>query len=331
MIDVPQFIYLSEAQTGNILTVQDSLEPVEQAFHWITSGDAVTPTPEMYWLKHRDEVAGSFFSKACYLRPLDVVGYRVVGTTKSLEDNSYLPGSSRFLTLIHAKTGFPIAIMDEHWLYAVRTAAAAVVAAKHLARPESNVVSLIGAGRMQGPTLQGLAHIFDLKEVRVFARRSESRLAFAKQFSKELDINVRAVDSAAEANAGADIIITATTANQVLVTDDEAAPGCFVYAMGLAQELDDALVLGVDKLIMDSWDLCLKMSDVERLVRAGSLSRQSIHAELPEVVAGIVPGREREAERIVVRSEGLVAHDVAVGYHAARLAANHGIGTMLDM
>jgi alanine dehydrogenase len=330
MTGAPSFLYLSEAQTRAVLKVPDSLDIVEQAFRWIHSGDALTPDPAMYWLKHRDGIAGSFFSKACYLRPLRVVGYRVVATTKSLEDNSYLPGSSRFLTLIDAATGWPLAIMDEHWTYAVRTGAAAVVAAKHLARRDSRVVSLIGAGRMQAPTLQGLAHAFKLDEVRVFSRRSETREAFAERFRNELGLNVRAVNTPEEANQDADILITATTANEVIVKEADVKPGCFIYAMGLAQELEDTLVLGADKLIMDSWELCLKMADIDRLVSSGALNREMLYAELPAVIAGACPGRVNDYERIVVRSEGLVAHDVAVGFHTYRMAYERQVGLALD-
>jgi len=323
-------IFLSDTAVRNLLNVPDALTAVHKAFVDLHHGTARTPEPPMYWLKHSDGVMGSFFSKACYLEEEGVFGFRAVGTTKDLETLQYLSGSTRFITLVDARHGHPLAVIDEHYAYAVRTGAAAVVAAQSLAAPNASQVALIGAGRMQGPTLEGLAHAFNLSEVRVYARRPDPREAFASTYSEQIGVPVVPVASVGEACEGAEIIITATTADAPLVMQDDVAPGCFIYAMGLAQELDDAVVLGADKLFVDQWDLCLKMSDVSRLVAQNKISRDTIDGELPAVIAGALPGRSSEHEVIIVRSEGLVAHDIAIAHHVYQRARELGIGLVLE-
>lgn len=321
-------LYVSAAETREILGLDDAVPLVEQALRWQADGQVVWSAPPLLSLQTR-EPDSHFRIKGCALRPLDVAGFRVTGfrvdpagAGSAAEDNT------RFVVLSEPSTGRPRAIVDEHWTYNVRTVAAAAVAARHLARPGSARLGLVGAGQLAESALALLAAMFPLRTVRVTSRRAESRERFAVQMAGRLGLDVRPVASPAEAVTGADMVVTCTSANARLVEAAWIAPGAFVCALG-RNELADELYRAADKTVMDSWELSQESSDVRQLVSRGALARERLHAELPDLVAGRRPGRESDGERIVARIEGLASQDVLIAHWVAERARERRLGRVL--
>jgi ornithine cyclodeaminase len=87
-----------------------------------------------------------------------------------------------------------------------------------------------------------------------------------------------------------------------------------------------------DKVVVDDWGQCGTDDAFGALrpqVRAGRLTAETLHAELGQIVAGVVPGRESDDERIVFWHRGLATTDVAVAWRAVEKARAEGIGTTL--
>ncbi len=112
-----------------------------------------------------------------------------------------------------------IAIIDEDWCHAVRTAAAATVACRVLARKDSSIMAMLGAGDTARAAVPVMARAFPLKEIRVTSRTPESRQSYAKEVGAAYGLNVRPVESTEEALKGADIAISATTTPTPFVKD----------------------------------------------------------------------------------------------------------------
>ncbi len=321
-------LYVSAAETKDILGLEDAVLLVEQALRWQAEGQVVWSTPPLLNLQIK-EPNSHFRIKGCFLRPIDAAGFRVTGfRVDSGGAGSAAADNTRFVILSEAATGRPRAIVDEHWTYNVRTVAAAGVAAKHLARPGSARLGLVGAGQLAETALALLATMFPLRTVRVTSRRAESRERFAERMGKALRLEVRPVSSPAEAVAGADIVLTCTSANACLVEAGWIDPGAFVCALG-RNELADELYRAAEKTVMDSWDLSQESSDVRQLVSRGALSRERLHAELPDLVTGRRPGRESERERIVARIEGLASQDVLIAHWVAERARERRLGRLM--
>ena len=96
-----------------------------------------------------------------------------------------------------------------------------------------------------------------------------------------------------------------------------------------AVELD--LLDVMDKVVVDDWaeSQSGRFGALRPHVDSGRLSAASLHAELGQVVAGQVPGRERPDERILLWHRGLSILDIAVGHLILAKAGRAGIGTML--
>ena len=238
-------------------------------------------------------------------------------------------GPRRVLILSDLEGGEILAFMDEDWCHAVRTAAAAAVAMRALARKGSTVMAMLGAGDTARAAVPVMARAFNLKEIRVTSRTPESRQNYAKEVGAEYGLNIIPVESTEEALSGADVVISATTTSTPFVKESWLGPGVTVYSIGKHQEVESSVYKNADKFVVDSWVHCKNKSDMQRMLKENYLSEKDLYAELPELLAGKIPGRQSDQERIFIRAIGLVNQDIAMADHIYRAAVAKGIGTRL--
>jgi ornithine cyclodeaminase/alanine dehydrogenase-like protein (mu-crystallin family) len=319
-------LYLSDPDVRALVDVRAILDVVEDTFRWAHAGRVTWPTPRALRM-HADEPAtAKYHVKAAVLPELGISGVRVVGyrifpdgSGTSRDDNL------RYVLLHDPTSGQPLAIVDEHTSYGLRSAASGVVAARYLARADSSVVGLVGTGKLMRAALQAVLTVFPVREVRVTSRSPESRAAFVKAFPQ---VPVVAVDSPAAAARDADIVMSATTAGRNLLFDNDFAAGSFVCGLGQHEVAPDAFA-GFDKVVVDDWEQVGELADFRQMAAAGSFERDRLYAELPEIVCGAKPGRTSPGERILVRTEGLVSQDIAIAYWLYQAALRAGRGTRL--
>ncbi|OFV80722.1 MAG: hypothetical protein A2W26_13360 [Acidobacteria bacterium RBG_16_64_8] len=257
-----------------------------------------------------------------------VTGYKIAadGTGSGGE-----PESTRFIVLSDPRTGTPVAMIDEHWSFALRTTASACVGAKYLARRDSSVVGVIGVGNMGRTFLLGARELFPIKEVWATSRRPESRLAFAQRMSEELGVPVVAKDSYEEVCRGADIIVTGTPSVTPFVRSEWLAPGVFVAALG-PDEVETEAYATSDKIVVDyDREHEKHPRSLQRLTDLRPRGPDPVHAALWEVVTGRKPGRERADERIILYTVGLTAHDVAIAHALYQRAVKEGAGIRIPL
>jgi len=313
---------LTAADTRALLDIPRALEIVEETFRSYADGEVVWSNPPLMTLSLAAPKA-HYALKGAYLPALHVAGFRVTGyALDEAGTGSGAPDNTRFVVLSDPSTGHPLAIIDEHWNYAVRTVAAAVVAAKYLADPASSCLGLVGAGQMATIGVQALQQLFPLRHIRVYSRRPESRRGFAERMSQSTGIELRAVDSAEEAVRGAPMVLACTSAGYPVVFGAWLDPDVFLCTLG-RDELELGCYLNADRIVFDSWELSR-----DEFVRTGVLSRDRLYAEIADLVVGRKPGRQGPA-RIIVRSAGMANHDIAIATWTYHRAVERGIGTVL--
>jgi len=238
-----------------------------------------------------------------------------------------MPSLSGLIVLNDAETGYPTAVMDAAYITALRTAAASAVAAKYLARPDSATVGVVGAG------LQGRYNLLALKEVlgglsRVLVHdiRPEATAKYAADMAAAAGLEIAPADSAAEAIAGADVAVTATSQLAgVAFRADWLGPGQLVLPVH-SRGWERAAIDRADKFVVDDWEqFRTSMTGEEAFYE----SLPEPYAQLGEIVAGAKGGRESDAELIVDFNYGLAIHDVAVGHEVLARAKAKGLGTTL--
>lgn len=231
-------------------------------------------------------------------------------------------------------TGEPLALMNASALTEIRTAAVSVVATELLARPEADVLAVIGTG------VQGRSHVLalqearDLREIRLAGRNQERARQLAASLADEVGARVIASGSVREAVAGAGIVVTATSAAEPVLRAEWLAPGTHINAVGAClpadRELDTATVASAvlfadrrDSLLNESGDYVLAAAE-------GAVGPEQIRAELGQILTGEAPGRQAADELTIFESLGLAIEDLAAAGCAYDLAAATGRGTWVE-
>jgi alanine dehydrogenase len=323
-------LYLSNNDVKKVLDLRRAIDITEQALRDHSEGRVIWSTPEDFAIK--PEQGWQSWVTGCALKTTPVAGFRIrsIKAAGGSRDVSRPPrGPRRVLILSDLEGGEILAFMDEDWCHAVRTAAAATVAMRVLARKDSTVMAMLGAGDTARAAVPVMAQAFNLKEIRVTSRTPESRQHYAKEVGAAYGLNIVASESTEAALDGADVVISATTTSTPFIKESWLGEGVTVYSIGKHQELESSVYKNADKFVVDSWLHCKNKSDMQRLLKENYLSEKDLHAELPELLAGKKPGRQSDKERIFIRAIGLVNQDIAMAEQIYRSALEKGIGTRL--
>jgi len=279
------------------------------------------------------EFGGHWNVLRAYVRPLDRAGVKVVGDFVA-NNTRGLPSELGLVALFDPGTGAPTAIVDAELITSLRTGALTAVGAKHLARREARVLGHVGARGTAFWNVVLLDSLFDFDEIRVTSARAESREAFGRSLEERLGKPVRVVGSIQETVDGADVVVEATRLLEpepILLTS-WLAEGAFVVPYGTMSAVELDLLDAIDKVVVDDWEQCKpggRFGALREHVDRELLTRESLYAELGEIVAGLKPGRERPDERILFWHRGLATCDVALADLLLRRADAAGVGTRL--
>jgi len=241
---------------------------------------------------------------------------------------------SAIFILSEIEKGFPIAVMDGTLASNMRVAAMGGIAAKHLARQNSEVIGFIGAGEQAKMHLLAMKVVRpSLKECRVAAKSLAEEEQFIAELSAILpDMTFIATHTVAKkAMEGADILVTATSAQGPLLKAEWMKPGAFYSHVG-GWEDEYEVALQCDKIVCDDWDTVThRTQTLSRMYKEGLLSHSDIHADLHELVSKHKPGRETEDERTYFNAVGLSFVDVALAQAMFKRAVSSDIGEQLTL
>jgi alanine dehydrogenase len=310
------------------LQTQDVLDVIEEGLRAHGLGEVVMPPKDHLSLEERYN--GHFNILKGYVESFGLAGVKVIGDYVDNYKHD-LPSELALLTLYRAETGTPVAILDATRLTWMRTGAVSAIGAKHLARPDSKVLGHIGARGTAWYNLRYLDHLFDFDEIRVTSRRPESRERFAEQMTEILGKPVVATEDVESCVTGADIVVDATRLSNehTLLRNEWIAPGALVMPYGAVRSTDPSLPHVAAKFVVDDWRQAAasEFGHYYRLIASGALAREHVYAEIGEIVAGKLPGRESPDELIVFWHRGFAISDIAIGSLALREARARDIGT----
>ncbi len=319
-------LLLSREDIQGCLDMPTCLKIVEQVFKAHGEAKVVMPPKLSLNLEGTDGWANAM---PAYIGPFDAAGLKWVGGWgKNIEKG--LPFIIGTIVLIEPQTGLLLSVMEGGFITDLRTGAATGIAAKYLAKRDSDIVAIIGAGAQGRMQLHALSNVFSLREVRIADIMPEALTRFAREMEQELGVAIKKARNNEEAVEGADIVITATTGQGVLVRRAWVSRGAFVASIGSYPELAPQLILNAEKLVVDSWVQNKHRGELSQLVREGLIGEKNIHGEMGEIVAGKIPGRENDDEIIVACLIGLGSHDVGCARFAYEEAKKKGLGSKFD-
>jgi ornithine cyclodeaminase len=313
-------LFLSEADVRQLLTMDLALEAVESAHRAHALGRAIdiprqrtrVPTASLHILQ------GALLDE-------NVMGYKAYTASRA---------GARFLVhLFDAADGKLQAVIEADYLGMMRTGAAGGVAAKFLARPESAVVGLIGAGWQAQGQLEALCKVRRIERVKLFSRDAEKRRAASTDFAGRYGVEVVPVDSIEAAVRESDIVATITSASTPVLQGDWLAAGTHINAAGsnalIRRELDEKAVGRASLVCVDSRATALREAgDLLPALEKGRLHEGQL-VELGEVVAGIRAGRCDAASITLFESQGMAIQDLAVAARLLKMARERRVGAEL--
>jgi alanine dehydrogenase len=248
------------------------------------------------------------------------------------EDNARhgLPAVFSILIYTHPETGFPLAICDGSHHTLMRTGSSAAVSARWLARPDSEVLAVVGAGSVGVGSLLTCAAEFEWREARVWSRSQESLDRFLADVRPQLpDLPITASTDLERVVRGADVVVTGTHAREPLIQDDWVAPGTHIAALGAdlagEQELDPR-ILQRARVFVDDIRQCRADGEINVPLREGLIQEPDLAGEIGKVVVGELEGRQSEDQVTVFDSTGIALQDSATVPLEYERAVAAGVG-----
>ncbi|MGH9557466.1 MAG: ornithine cyclodeaminase family protein [Terriglobales bacterium] len=328
MASRPQTLLLTRSDVARLLTLDDAIIAVEQAFR--LHGERKAPPPGVLGV-HAE--GGGFHIKAGLLH-LDR-SYFAAKLNANFFANAEklgIPNIQGVVLLSDGANGTPLAVMDSIEITIQRTGAATAVAAKHLTRPDSQTATICGCGNQGRVQLRALTRVLPIRQAFAWDAGREHAQKFAAELSSELGISVTVADDLAKAVRQSDVCVTCTPSKKWFLAPEHVAPGTFIAAVGAdnedKQELDPRLLVG-NKLVVDVLEQCATIGDLHHALAAGLLTRDAVYAELGEVVAGIKPGRTSPDEITIFDSTGMALQDVAAAVIVYQRAVAGGAGRQI--
>ena|SRR6516225_8784458 len=239
------------------------------------------------------------------------------------------PAIQGVIILSSLETGATLAILESGFLTALRTGLAGAIGAKVLARPDARTVAIVGAGVQGILQVEMLLLVRPVSRARVYDIFPDRARQFAARHSPRLGIEIEPVDKLGTALSDADIVVTATWANEAFLHPGMIDPGTHVTTLGADQPGKAEVSAGLLRsslFVCDDRDLAVTMG-----AAAGSgVGAEVIDAELGEVIVGMHPGRTEAGQITIFGSVGLAFQDLVVAWLAYQGALKLGVGHRVD-
>ena len=323
-------LFIPYADTIDLLSAKEALAIAEDVYRMQGEGTVVASTPPSLRIDIGEPFHNHWHVKCALLKDIPVTGVRLYNYYDDGDRNTVGQLScGRYIVLADPATGTSTAIVEEHWTYAIRSAAATILPLKWLGPKNPKVVGLVGVGTMATNALRCLVELYDgIEEVRCTSRRPETRFDFADKWTGRLGIPVIPKNSIEEAITGADIGIGGTTSDAVMCREPWLKKGA-TFVSFTRREFDPEGWPKMDKVVVDSWEMNMLMKHFRHSAETGLFTRDMLHGEIHELVRGKVPGRESEDERNLIHTTGLVVHDIAMCHFVYEKAEKLGRGVRL--
>jgi len=315
---------LTQTDVERVIDLPVALRVIEAAFKAQAQGQVIMP-PKVY-LPLPD--GSDFRAMPAFLKTPASSGVKWV-SVHPRNPSRGLPTVMGLVLLNDPSTGAPLAVMDGLSITRIRTAAAAGVAAKTLARRTSRVVGLVGCGAQALWQVRVLDHLFRLSALRVWGARDGEAAAFCRRARPQLRVTPSVATTIETCVRAADIVVTLTPSRRPLVQRAWISPGTHLNAIGAdapgKQELDPQILRDAI-VIVDDMEQATHGGELNIPISQGLLTPKDVRGTLGEVLLRRVAGRTRPEQITVFDSTGIAVHDVALGHEVYRRAIARKVG-----
>jgi len=262
------------------------------------------------------------------------VGAKIVTYYKNNRLRYDLPNLWGIIVLNDLDDGRPLAVIDGTFITASRTGAAGAVAAKYLARKDSEIVGVIGAGTQGRYQISALNEILKIRTVKVYDHVSRMAGSYVEEMSSQFSFKIEQAQTPEQAVQGADVIITATPSTKPIILNDWIKEGVHINAIGAdapgKQELDETIIPRA-KVVVDNLTQCVERGEIQTAIRQGLLKKEDVYSELSDIVLARKPGRTNSKEITLFDATGMAVQDITTAYTVLQLAKKKGLGVTISI
>jgi len=324
-------LLITEENVKRLLSVEETIQKVEETFR--DKGLGKTQMPPKTYLTF-DKYDGDLRVMPSYLLTLGSAGVKVVSVHPHNAIRYGLPTVMAIIVLVDPKNGAVTSIMDGTYITGMRTGTAGAVATKYLARKNSKILGLVGAGIQARMQLLAISKILNLEEVRVWSKPESTIGAFIGEVERIYDFKFRPCRSCEECVNEADVISTVTPSTTPIVDCVAISPGTHINAMGAdapgKEELDPEILLRA-KVVVDDLAQASHSGEINMPLKKGILREEDIYGELSEIIVGRKEGRTSGEEVTVFDSTGLSLLDISVATLVYNKAKEKNVGSWLSL
>lgn len=317
-------LILSEAEVAALIDPADLLTALADGFRALARGAVQAPA------RPQITVPGRGFSLAMPAwsegMPLSV---KVVNVFEGNLDRD-LPNHLALVTLFDAATGMPRCVMDGTYITGLRTAASAVLSVRELARPEAQVVTLVGAGVQGREHLRLLPLVRDFAEIRIASLHRADAEALAAQ-----DPRARVADDLETAIRGSDVVCLATHSYEAVIGADWLRPGTHVSSVGYAPPRGEVPATLLQRVRAGEVRLFVETGDAFAAPPVGCAELAGLSPDhgttLGDMLSGKAPGRRNATEITFYKAMGTAMEDMVAADLAYRQALARNIGSWVTL
>jgi len=326
-------LILNAADVERALPMAEVISAMKEAFQALSEGGVELPLRSQLSIEEKE--ASVLFMPA-YLRGSD-------GGTLGMKTISVFPGNTEMgLPLLHAavlvldeNTGAAQALLEGSRLTAIRTGAASGAATDLLARKDSRIAAVFGAGVQSRSQLEAVCTVRNLEQVWVFDPHPDRTEAFISEMAGQGPIpkKLRPADSPGQAVTAADVICTATTSREPVFDLGDLKEGAHVNGVGSYTpemiEVPPELAAAGSVFVGSRESVLAESGEVLSALNQGLIEEGDL-VEIGEVVSGEAAGRISPEQITFFKSVGVAVQDAAAAGLALRTAREHGMGQRVD-
>ena len=308
-------LILNATDVRACLPMSECIEAMKRAFGVMAEGRAVVPIRAQLSVAPH---AGTTLVMPAFVDGggggQDALTVKVV----SVFDNNPANDLARIqaaVLVLDPETARPLAVLEGATLTGIRTAAVSGAATDLMARPDSRVLGVLGAGVQARTHIEAVCCVRPIESVRVYARTRSAVDALVAELSSRdgLPDDIRAAASPQAAVDGVDILCTTTTSTTPVFDDADIAPGTHINAVGSYKpevaEVSPQTVARA-RVVVDEFEAAWEEAgDLLQPLQAGVIGRDHVVAEFSELVTGAKPGRVDDDEVTLFKSVGLAVED----------------------
>jgi ornithine cyclodeaminase/alanine dehydrogenase-like protein (mu-crystallin family) len=320
-----QILYLSQADVAAVnLPMKTIIELLEKAF--IDKGNGKVEMPPKPGIHTMPDAF--IHAMPAYIPSMHSAGIKwVSGYPENFKRD--LPYITGLLILNDVETGIPYAVMDCTWITAKRTGAASALAAKYLARPQSEVAGILACGVQGRTNLEALACLFPIKRAYAFDIMPAVQEKYVAEMKAKFGFEIIGVKDPKQAVVESDLVVSS---GPILhkptptIDKDWLRPGAYGSAVDFDSYWTGAALAQMDRISTDDHAQFQYYKSVGYFQ-----TTPEPYADLGELAAGLKPGRKDDKERTLAINLGLAMDDMAVAPEIYRQAKEKGLGGWLPL